>query len=452
MRILVTNETRILPTRYNYVIVIGEFAIMRRRQFLAAGAAASGSVGLAGCNGIVKSSQGLGRLLQSGSLPNAVEESWLGRQRNPRNDRFVATSTSLSGSLQQYWERAPNDAGTFMRETARIRDGVLYVTAREDELSGATYAINARDGSIKWSTDATADAILLPEGDEMYIVRSINVDESELVEILRFDKETGERLGGAWQRAFETTLDQCAVSGDVVVASRTGGLAIHVVSVSEGEHLYATGSSAGYAMDSGSLYVVATVDGGLRSLDLETGEVEWNALDGWDGPNDPEFGRPIVRSGTVFVREMNRDEVLVLDENGTLTERYELPTGIDATPIVTPGSIYAPHRDEETNMNRPGKLTKYRRTEDGEVTKEWTYEKYVPSMYCAFENGIVASNQGYVNTEGNTFFGMPTPGFYDGDEWGRFYDPTVAQQVDVGPVLSNALFTFGDSVRAYASA
>ncbi|QZX99224.1 hypothetical protein [Halobaculum rubrum] len=97
-------------------------------------------------------------------------------------------------------------------------------------------------------------------------------------------------------------------------------------------------------------------------------------------------------------------------------------------------------------------VLKYNVTEAGELQQDWEYADSVDHLHRGFTNGVVMCDSGLVDKEGATALSIPVPGFAGGDSRNRFVNPSTTRGYTVGLVFDNAIFTFGETIRAYAPA
>lgn len=429
--------------------------MMKRRQFLAAGgiSAATGiaAVGYVGPQNVIDFvTDGLSGL-SNASLPEPVDESWTARERNPQNARYVDAETKLTGELRQYWEQEPDDAGAFRPETARVRDGVLYVSTDED----FTYAIRTTDGSIEWTTDTWAHDLVVPAGEDLYLSRTVPVDSETLVVIDRYDKATGEFGETLYERQIDHPLVDVVATDEHLIGKEKGYPGARVISRSSGEQVeYFPGANA-YALSGTSLYVVSNDWSTLFAYDLESTTVQWRASDTWAEPYDPVFNMPTIRNDRIYVREAEESALLAYDADGNIVDRLSLPATTTRDLIVTPDTVYTEHppKDPEPteSEDETGRVITYRR-EGGALSKAWESDPTMRHTHCAFENGLVACEKDRDHVQENMYVGVSVPSFFEGSAGTRLVDKSRMESHSVGPVFSNALFTFGGSVRAYGPA
>lgn len=425
---------------------------MNRRQLLSAGLAA-GMTGLSGCTAVSNFAKDTYRKVTNSALPEPIPET--SPEEKARRMRYTDETSPLNKNVKEHWEYASNSSGNFIPHTAQIRDGTLYTGFLEDTgepaylKSGALHAINAKNGSKKWSTNAVVHDIAVPDGDHLYMCSSIAASEppNRLQRITKVDKETGETGEMIYQEKSSRKFNGTLIEGDVLVTSQHDHLL--VLSLSNNERIWSKAGVNGYAVNNGTIYVVSD---GLKAYNLETGDIKWSWLDASNSPRDPDFGQPRIQDDLILVRDQNDNTVYVYDSSGSVNRQYVIRDNLAKAPIFSLNTVFAPYRTEDTFAGKAAGVIKYSVTENGELQEDWEYSDSVMSLHHAFENGVVMSDTGLVDKEGATALAIPVPGFASDEGRNRFMNPKTVRGYDIGLVFNNAVFTFGNTIRAYAPA
>lgn len=427
---------------------------MKRRQFLLTGVAA-GISGLSGCATVGDFAKDTYRKVTNSPLPASIPD--ISPEERAQRRRYSDTSSPLNNDVKRYWEYASDVSGTFQPHTARVREGTLYTGFSEEKdedepsylKSGELHAINARTGAKKWSTNAVVHDIAVPDGDYLYMSSSIAASEppDRWRRITKVDKETGEKEGILHEEKSSDKLTGLLIVDDILVVNQRDH--VFALPISGGEELWRVAGVDGYAISNSTIYIISD---GLKAYNLETGDRKWSWADASGSPLDPDFGQPRIHDGLILVRDTNDNTVYAYNSEGDIVRQFVIEDNLAGAPIFSPNTVYAPYREEDTMEGKIAGVTKYNVTEDGDLQKDWEYTESARHLHYGFQNGLVMCDDGLVDKEGVTALAIPVPGFIAEDGRNRFMKPNTVRGYEIGLVFSNAVFTFGDTIRAYAPA
>ena len=217
-----------------------------------------------------------------------------------------------------------SDLPDMARAAPVLNGSVLYVAGFEGQL----YALDARTGSVHWSTPEECciyDYTPTVSGDRVFQNRSDSM-------VRAYDAQTGEEL---WHKSYGIVGSLTAANKKLFVPADPNIVALD----------QATGNVVWSAPRDNSIYGAPAVGNGLlfvpqgsgmKAFDLETGTLVWTAPTtfGWT------WG-PAVANGVVYASNLNGEWIALDARDGT--ELWSVSVGgANGAPAVANGVLYLP--------------------------------------------------------------------------------------------------------------
>lgn len=207
---------------------------------------------------------------------------------------------------------------------------------------GSVVALNASDGSERWSYALPDDAFSVNPpswyADSIYLQRGDGGSDTHL---WCFDAENGQvRWRSAHGAQWENYLAPAVAEGHVWVNGGTYG-GLYGFDAETGRQLFFNSSLEQYdewtpAYDDGMVYTF--VEGNFRAHDADSGQVQWSIDLGWSWGGWSASTAPLVVDGVGYVASSLGLFAIDL-ENGELA--WGIPGVYDEIPAVANGYIYA---------------------------------------------------------------------------------------------------------------
>ncbi|SPF80885.1 PQQ-like beta-propeller repeat protein [Pseudoprimorskyibacter insulae] len=262
------------------------------------------------------------------------------------------TVTALDPATgQQIWQQ---DLGATGTGAPAYYDGLVYLVAGDT----TAWAIEAKDGRVRWQIDGVADVHNVAGGASPAITDQrvyFSFGSADVQAAFRRGGLTlwtsslaGERTGRALSVVDDITGDPVVV-GDVVYAGNFAGRSA-AFDAANGERIWtANHGAAGPAWPAGdSIYMVTDLNELVR-MDAKTGATLWSTdLPGYVPKRRPHARRetsytnlgPIVAGGRVVVASSDGLIRLFDPETGALTASVPIAGGATTAPIVVDGTLY----------------------------------------------------------------------------------------------------------------
>lgn len=230
-----------------------------------------------------------------------------------------------AASGKEIWKVQTNG---FVKSAPAVSDGTLYVGSEDKRF----YAIDAKDGTIKWIYRNATDGYRSSPA----AVNDLIFAGSEDGTLYAFNARTGEP---AWFVHTGRRIDSSpAVSDGIVYVGNDNGVifAFDARSGREKWH-YSTGISqikSSPAVRNGTVFIGSN-DGNLYAMDAVNGTLKWKYFAG----NNVESS-PSVKDGTVFAGSKDSDFFAIDAQTGALKWKLMTAGYIDSSPAVSNDIVY----------------------------------------------------------------------------------------------------------------
>lgn len=338
---------------------------LRRRDVLAL--LATGAVaGLAGCSSSCPDSDdpdpetSVRRPSDPAGFDSVPRGDWPAPRYDPGNAGYTPEGTIPTDSVAVRWQARPptapvNDVFYEASSPVVADDHVLVSTG-----AGVT-ALDLRDGTETWTTDAVSPATVPPtHGYDEEIVPPVAAGDTvfvagrtELVALALAD--------GTERWRYETTSPgiPAVAEGSVFVASDAGTVALDPATGEERWRVAEGSTVAVPAVDDGTVVCSGGPDNETVALDAGTGDVRWRT------GTIAEF-YPVIADGSVYIGSYDGLYCYALGDG---TRRWLLDRGSGrslSAPVVTPDTLYLAERPGEAG----DAAFAFDRT-DGKPTPRW---------------------------------------------------------------------------------
>jgi outer membrane protein assembly factor BamB len=228
---------------------------------------------------------------------------------------------------------------SFVKSVPAISNGVLYFGAEDKKF----YAIDAKDGTLKWKNDTsmggyTASAVVVDN-----IVYAIPKDGT----FYAFDASNGEII---WVKLVGKIVESSPAIGEGIIAFGTDG-------------------------------------GDIIALDASTGKQKWSYDTGVIGIKSS----PVIADGAIFIGSNDGSVYAINTDNGNLKWKYSTSDNVESSPSVKNGVVYFGSRDSNFFAidAANGKL-------------KWKFSNSGP-VICA---PAISNNMVYFGTQNNVIYGL----------------------------------------------
>ena len=181
----------------------------------------------------------------------------------------------------------------FVKSVPAVSNGVLYFGADDRKF----YAIDAKDGTLKWMNDTSLDG---------YTASAAVVDNRVYV----IPKD------GSFY-AFDTN------SGEIIWSTLVGKIVESSPAIGEG------------------IIVFGTDGGDIIALDATTGKLKWS----YDTGVSDIKSSPVIADGTIIVGSNDGSIYALTAEKGTLKWKYSTSDNVESSPSVINGVVYVGSKD-----------------------------------------------------------------------------------------------------------
>jgi outer membrane protein assembly factor BamB len=182
---------------------------------------------------------------------------------------------------------------SFVESVPAVSNGVLYFGADDRKF----YAVDAKDGTLKWKNDTslggyTASAVVVDN-----IVYAIPKDGT----FYAFEASSGKLI---WLNLFGKIVESSPAIGEGIIAFGTDG-------------------------------------GDIIALDASTGKQKW----GYDTGIIDIKSSPVIADGAIFIGSNDGSVYAIYTANGTLKWKYSTSDNVQSSPSVKNGVVYFGSRD-----------------------------------------------------------------------------------------------------------
>ena len=271
-----------------------------------------------------------------------------------KNTLYVTTGFGALVALDvatgaQRWVQKLESAAT---GAPAVRDGLVYVTSRDSR----AWAINAKDGRIKWQLPGVPTPSVMVGGTAPAVTAKFAVfpfGSGDLVAVFRkggvrtwASSISGKRRGRAYAQISDITSDPVIDNGVVYAGSQSGRLV--AIDLASGERIW-TAKEGAYSPVwpvGGSVFLISD-EAKLIRLDAKTGEHIWDvqlpyytkeknrrrkAVHAHYGPV-LAGGRLVVAGSDGLIRSYN-------PVSGSLVSTVEIPGGATTNPVIVGATLY----------------------------------------------------------------------------------------------------------------
>jgi len=228
---------------------------------------------------------------------------------------------------------------SFVRSVPAVSNGVIYIGADDKKF----YAIDAKDGTLKWKNDTslggyTASAVVVDN--RVYVIPKDGTFYS-------FDASSGEII---WLTLVGKIVESSPAIGEGIITFGTNG-------------------------------------GDIIALDASTGKQKWS----YDAGISDIKSSPVIADGAIFIGSNDGSIYALNTVNGTLKWKYSTSDNVESSPSVKNGVVYFGSRDSNFFAidAATGKL-KWKFPDSGQVL-------------CA---PAISNNVVYFGTQNNFIYGL----------------------------------------------
>jgi outer membrane protein assembly factor BamB len=182
---------------------------------------------------------------------------------------------------------------SFVSSVPTVSNGVVYIGDENKKF----YAIDAKDGTLKWKNDSALDGYMASAaviGNRVYAIPEDGT-------FYAFDASNGEVI---WSTVVGKVADSSPAIGEGIIAFGTNG-------------------------------------GAIVALDAITGQDKWNY---YAGVSDI-ISSPVIADGAVFIGSNDGSVYAIYADNGTLKWKFSTSDNVESSPSVKNGVVYFGSQD-----------------------------------------------------------------------------------------------------------
>ena len=228
-------------------------------------------------------------------------------------------------SGKELWRYPTNG---FVKSVPAVADGVLYIGADDNQF----YAIDARDGSLKWVNKKALDGFTASAAVSKKLVYAMPRDGS----FYALDISNGEII---WSSLAGKMSESSPAVGEGIIAFGTDGGDIVTLDVSTGKEKwrYDTGASdikSSPVITDGTI-IIGSNDGSVYALTTDKGTVKWKY-----STSDNVESSPSVKNGVVYFG--SKDSNFFAVEAGTGKLKWKFPNSgqVLSAPAIANDVVY----------------------------------------------------------------------------------------------------------------
>lgn len=276
-----------------------------------------------------------------------VEGEWRMSHGDLANTGYVPNESDIDEPVEELWKFCTSG---WALASPVISEGVVYAGAQSGE-DGTLFAINAADGTDKWSTvlgkTIFSDPVIDPQTDTLYVGL-----QDELVSL---DSESGEIRWRNTTISVDPDAALVLADGDLIVAGWSGSGQVSRID-SSGDVLWESATASSEVTPTvadGTVYTISRTLDELLALSADTGDELWRRRIAPRGV-ELSINAITVTGGTVFVGgEFSRSDdenvvhaidcfVRALDAtSGRERWRFSVPGGIRSPMAIDGKTVYA---------------------------------------------------------------------------------------------------------------
>jgi outer membrane protein assembly factor BamB len=216
----------------------------------------------------------------------------------------------------------------FVKSVPAVSNGVIYIGADDRKF----YAIDAKDGTLKWMNDKSMDGYTACAGVVGNLVYAIPKDGS----FYAFDASNGDVI---WSTLVGKITESSPAIGEGIIAFGTDGGAIVALDASTGKQKWSYDAGVSDIKSSPVIadgtIIIGSNDGSIYALTTDKGNLKWKY-----STSDNVESSPSVKNGVVYVGSKDSSFLAINATTGKLIWKFSDSGPVLSAPAISNDIVY----------------------------------------------------------------------------------------------------------------